>query len=1375
MIPEFVTSLFLAPIIEALISKLVSRASGRWTASGSSSRFDPVTELAKLEDSLKMIQSVLKDAEGKQGRESDDPVRLWLQDLQNVAYDAEDVLDGCDYEHLEYQLNPRGGKKKGDKKKKSSTLSFTLAFGNKKKKSGTPSFTLSSDIGDRIKDINARFDRLKERVSLLNLKAYQQCHPIASQFTPTDSLLDCPEVSGRGDDIEKILEMLDDLRGEQYLVSGVSIVGMGGLGKTTVARSIYNKAKERYDLVVWVCVSEDFNEQTIVREMYEHLKVGVVPSSINVLVEDLAQNLEKKTFLLILDDVWNKDKSKWVAFNSRLSGILRTNGNSIMVTTRDEEVALEMRKMNLVRNSMQIYKMEKLSDDECWSIIEKRVLKLSGLQSISPNLKDIGVDIAKRCGGLPLIAAVIGGTLSSKIQKCAWEAVRDNDAWNLDSEDGKWILSILKISFDHLLPPLKKCFSYCSIFPKDFRIGKDDLVQLWMAQGFLHQPNESSRTMEEIGDAYFNYLLSNSLFQDLEKNGYGDIIFCKMHDVVHDLALAVSKDETLILESSCKIDKNATILHLRVKHNGSGLPCIPTDLCQRLRSLFIEKDADVFNNVASDLKSLRSLKLMQAKTEELCPALGELKHLRYLDISNGKFKALPGSLSKLYHLQTLRLNWCHSIPWIPDNMSNLVSLRHLYFSIEKHVPRGLGDLTSLQTLPLFFVSKEKGSGIEELGGLTQLRGELEIRNLEQVGSKSEAIKANLQGKTRLHHLKLQWNELEGNCSNHVEVLDGLQPHSNLKSLSIYCYMGKSFPPWMMSGGATFLSDNLVELELGDWHNCEHIPSLGLLPGLKSLYIYNFENVKRIGHKFDGPRGVESIKLFPALRQLTLKNMASLEEWVEVNDDDIAVGGKVEIVFPCLESLKIRNCQKLETWFMGGFSSDHKLSSLEIHNCVNLMAIPEGLGNLTSLGMLHLSGFKGVQAFREGLGNLTSLRALHLSGFKGVQAFLEGLGNLTSLGTLHLSRFEGVQGFPEGLGNLTSLGKLHLSGFEGVQAFPEGLGNLTSLGTLHLSGFEGVQAFPEGLGNLTSLGTLHLSGFEGVQAFPEGLENLTSLGTLHLSGFGKVQAFPEGLGNLTSLGTLHLSGFSGVQAFPEGLGNLTSLGTLHLSGFDGVQAFPEGLGNLTSLGVLDLSGFGGVQVFPEWLGNLTSLETLYISGFGRGQAFPEGLENLTSLRTLHLSRFDRVQAFPEGLGNLTSLGTLHLSGCGGVQVFPEWLGNLTSLETLNLSGFGGVQAFPEGIRRSASFSGGVGKPHFPSEIASFRIRRSANFSGGVGKPHFPSEIASFRIRRSASFSGGCKLFRRGWETSLPLRHCIFQDSTECKLFQRGWETSLPLGH
>ncbi|GLT33393.1 hypothetical protein SLA2020_079890 [Shorea laevis] len=881
MILDFVTNFILPPIIEALGSESISRAYRWWTASDSS---DLEAQLTNLRDSLKIIQSMINDAERKQGEKSDDPVRLWLRDLQRLAYDVEDVLGEWDYEHLRCSVEIRVGKKR----KRSS---FT------------------SDIVDKIKDINVRFDELKERARLLNLES-REFHPTAMQLPKTDSLLDS-KVFGREDDIERIFDILDDLREKQYLVSGVSIVGMGGLGKTTVARSIYTKAKEEkhYDLVAWVCVSDDFNEETILREMHEHfIKGGVPPSSINVLVEDLAKELEKKTFFLVLDDVWNKDQSRWNAFSNRLSRILKTTRNSIVVTTRDEKVASMMMKVSLMQNSMQIYKMPRLSDDECWLIIEETILISSKQTSISSNLKNIGVEIAKKCGGLPLAATVIAGTLSHESQTSKWKAIRDNDAWNLNSKDGNGILSILKISFDHLPLPLKKCFSYCSIFPKDFVIEKDDLVQLWMAQGYLHQLNESSMTMEEIGDAYFNYLLSNSLFQDVQRTSYGDIKCCKMHDVVHDLALAISKDETFILKTGCKIDENASILHLRVEHYACEPPDIPANILQRLRSLFIEgkKVGVVFNAMASNLKSLRSLKLARtksraivmgswkAKMKKLHPALGELKHLRYFDISNRYSSIsirtnyeLPESFCKLYNLQTFKLNRCYGLKMPEDMMTNLVGLRHICFNSDScFVLRRIGYLTSLQTLHVFFVGIEEGGGIEELGGLTQLKGELEIELLEHVRSRSEATKANLKEKTGLRQLKLNWLCSRGRyCTNDEEVLEGFQPHPNLKSLFIKNYMGKSFPPWMMSGGATFLSNNLVELTLDYWHNCEHIPSLGLLPSLQSLYISGFKNVKRMGHKFDttksnSPRGVEPIKLFPALRRLNLYSLVSLEEWIE---------------------------------------------------------------------------------------------------------------------------------------------------------------------------------------------------------------------------------------------------------------------------------------------------------------------------------------------------------------------------------------------------------------------------------------------------------------------------------------------------------------
>ncbi|GKV45343.1 hypothetical protein SLEP1_g52444 [Rubroshorea leprosula] len=1040
-------------------------------------------ELDRLGDSLILIQSVIQHAEERQ--ESDPAIRHWLQKLKDIAYEAVDALGECEYKILKNKV-------KSHRHWNPESVYFSPLFRNR--------------MADKINNITKQLNDLKDWASMINLVVSLRGQTCPRQHQKTDSFPDNSTVFKREADVSRILSLLRDLRRSQHPISGISIVGMAGIGKTTIAKSVYMKAKKEklYDLVAWVCVSEDFNDQIILQQMSEHFGCSAVPrNNINALLEDLAKKLENKTFLLILDDVWNEDPYKGEHFSSCLLKILKTTGSSIVITTHSGKVASAMQSV-----PMQNYDMGRLSDDVCWLIIKEKFLRSFTETSMTPDLEAIGQDIAKKCGGLPLVASVIGGTLSRRTSADEWKDIRDDKAWNLNSRDGHKILSILKISFNHLTSPLKKCFSYCSIFPKDFIIEKDDLVQLWMAQGFLYQPNESFVTMEDVGNDYFSDLLSNSLFQDVNKDEYGNIRSCKMHDTVHDLALSVSQGDTFVWETGCIIDQDAKIRHLRVKHGKNERPIIPRGVAQRLHSLFLD-EVDVFISSASDLKSLRALKIVGAEGEQLPIILCKLKHLKYLDLSSSNIKALPKSFFKLYKLQTFRLMWCYSLR-MSDEMRNLISLRHFYFTNEKLMPRDIGHLTSLQTLPLFVVSR---ANLDQLGCLSQLGGALKICDLEFARAMSEAVKANLDKKTKLYELEVAWNRENEDHSNY-EVLEGLRPPSSLKHLTIEGYEGEKFPSWLEMGvqffGDSSPLDNLLTLKLYNCNECVEILSLGFIPKLEDLEIEGMSKVKRMGSKFclDGSNMTssscgdkKSIILFPALKKLNIWDMEILEEWAEIEGTT---------TFPCLEALSVGNLPKLKTWSMSGFSSHHKLSSADIHDCPILVTLPrlESCISLEELTIVHCDNLISIS---EDVGRSSSLTLLKITSCENLRSIPEGwLGRNTRLEELEIGPFwSELEEYP----GLTSIHQLHASlksltlwGWDKLKSLPHQLQHLTALKQLTLENFNGLEALPEWLGDLSSLHNLQISHCFNLIHLPsiEAMRRLSNLQSLEIWGCPKLE-------------------------------------------------------------------------------------------------------------------------------------------------------------------------------------------------------------------------------------------------------------------------------
>ncbi|XP_072998100.1 putative disease resistance protein RGA1 [Typha latifolia] len=1064
-------------------------------------------ELIRLEEVLPRVGALQLDA-----IDNDPFTEERIGKFKEAIYKADDLMDELDYHRLVKEI-----------KGKKSTVSHVLS-----------GFIITLQ---RAVHLDPTLERLKEVVKGLDKAVAEIGMSVRSVATlnreqffyrrPTSFYL-YDEMIGRDDEKHKIINKLLNFS-SAFVTRNFSIlpiVGVGGIGKTTLAQSVYNdeRIENHFDQRMWVCVSNTFNVLTITRRILLILGFeNIETANLIILQDQLFKRLRSKKVLLVLDDVWNEnDMEGWEQLLKPFNSV--EAGSMILLTTRSERVA----KMVPGATMNPIF-LKGLSDADYWELFkicafeDRNYLPQLGLE-------DIGRKIVEKLKGSPLAARTVGAILRRTLDHGHWKKVLNSGIWDL--EQGEYdIMPGLRLSYMYLPSHLKSCFKFCSIFPQDYEFDREQLIYMWIALGLVQTPIHGNKQLEDIGDEYFDDLVVKSFF-DCKTRGLRTHYV--MHDLLHELAQYVSRHECFRIEiNSGHVHIPLSVIHLSI--NCDFTPHIPeiTKL-KNLRTLLFLKSSNPSCYISDVLKlrgltSLRILRVYNVNITSDC--ISSLKHLRYLSIFD--VLQVPKAVNKLYHLQCLYHKPSQGSSNSPNLINDLVNLRRLFTpnSLSGDVS-GIGRLTSLQVLEKFEIEEEDGRKISELKNLRELR-ELGIHKLQNASSVEEVVEAKLNDKVHLQKLTLEWAYIRTDrLPEHDEqVLDALQPYCNLRNLKINNYMGRFSPHWMTPQSLS----KLVSINLSNCKRWQGLLPLGQLSQLESLHLSAMNSVKRIGSALDGEY---KVGIFPSLKELHINSMPALEEfygeartgqWLphlinlsvygcpklrafpnlpyglrELNIDSVnwtalpqlwdrgswsinisaslpsASSSSPPLSWSSLFSLKISSCPFIESLAEGLLQNPELFISLEelsISNCIKLRCLPLGVRKFISLNNLTMKCCPKLQ----GPGKASSSSS---SSFSSSSLILDKLV-IDDLSLLHTMPLEGISAHKVSLGpckdevqsstlaewvlkNPTSLQMLEMTSVSSEQFPLVDLRSLSRLRHLNVGMCKDLQSLPELPSSLTVL-------------------------------------------------------------------------------------------------------------------------------------------------------------------------------------------------------------------------------------------------------------------------------------------------------------------
>ncbi|PWA49812.1 NB-ARC domains-containing protein [Artemisia annua] len=1274
--------LVLSALLQVIFEKLTSAAMNKIARSK-----EIHSELKKWESKLSLIRALLNDASQKEV--TDEAVKQWLNGLQHLAYDIDDILDALETDAMHHEFT---NESEGISSKVRKLIPTCCT-----------NFSLSSRMDGKLNSITTSLQELIDEKNNLGLTVKDGGSKNMNRSYET-SLVDAHSIVGREGDKKELLQKLlgDEPSRQNYSI--VPIVGMGGMGKTTLARLLYDdqQVKERFELKAWVCVSDDFDSFNISKVIFQSIggDGNKKFADLNLLQAALKNQLTGKRFLLVLDDIWSEKLEDWERLVAPFIDV--AHGSKIIITTRKQQL------LNKLRYDHP-YDLKKLSHEEALSLFAQYALGVKNFD-LHPVLRPHGEGIVKKCDGLPLALKALGSLLGTKTDEDDWKQLLDSEIWML--EDGGDIVPALRLSYLDLSARLKQLFAYCCLIPKDYVFQKDDVILWWMAEGFLHN-STTVKSKKRLGEEYFQELLSRSFFQHAP---HEESLFV-MHDLMNDLATFVAGEFFVRLDLDVKKDvmkrdfKKFRHMSFVCQEYMTYNKFKAFERANSLRTLLampnvvgnnwqtFKLSSKILVDTLPQLPLLRVLSLSRLEIDEVPECVGNMKHLRYLNLSQTRITHLPESVCNLHNLQTLIVSGCYKLTTLPENFLKLKNLRH--FDIRdtllwNMMPLGISEMKSLQTLSNEVVVVENNAFfISWLRNLTNLQAEISIGGLDKVQSVRDIQEVNFSEK-RVSELKVKWSDVFNGSRNEkleMEVLDALKPHSdNLKGLVIESYGGKLFPNWI--GDPSFL--HLTNVRIEKCGNCMNLPPLGQLPSLKKLDIQSLKEVKVVGSEFLGT-GIA----FPKLESLSFADMSGWEVW---STNSGVVGA---VMFPCLEELEIFNCPNLAEV---SFEALPSLRVLHLNGC--------GDGVLTSLvhvasavTKLSIEGIKGLsdEVWRGVMDYLGAVEDLSISWCDEIRYLWESeaeaskvLGNLRKLVSL------GEKEEEDGCNQLTSLRILELKGCETLERcnLPN---NIQELRIGYCPVIASV-SFPTGGHKLKSLK------IDNCEQLPEKeiLLNTSMPAMLEVVSIGwwkNVKSINE-LTCFIHLTKLEILDCSSIESFPAAdLPNLTSLRRLMILNcksmdVDSFGLWPPKLGGLEIGGLKKPISKFGPQNFPSSLVDLrlfggSAEEDDVTSGSQLSHMLP------SSLTTLWLIDFKKLESVSVGLQHLTSLQHLLIDDCPKMKDLPEEL--LPSLLILTI--YGCTDELKEKTSRRGSYWPRIS--YIPRVLIRQKGTRYMNFQPGIG--------------------------------------------------------------